>query len=85
MVRESRKTDNKNHQIRMKRITSVPVKPLELVAPKLMRWLYHEIGQETSLLVPNNHDIRLESTREWCVTHRPQAVCPCGQYVITWR
>jgi hypothetical protein len=49
-------------------------------------WFYHvqgEGGQE--IVLPENHDLTLDPTRDWCVTHRPQTPCTCGQYELEWQ
>jgi hypothetical protein len=48
-------------------------------------WFYHVIGDEESQAMPEEHDLVLDPTKDWCVTHRPASACQCGQYTLEWQ
>jgi hypothetical protein len=52
-------------------------------------WFYHVKGEEgtegAGQVYPETHDVTLAPTADWCVTHRPQSPCTCGQYTLEWQ
>jgi hypothetical protein len=47
-------------------------------------WFYHVVSSEESHALPETHDLTLDLSKEWCLTHRPEPVCRCGRYQLAW-
>lgn len=50
-----------------------------------MAWFYHVVGEDESQVMPEVHDLTLDPTKVWCLTHRPEPVCRCGMYQLAWQ
>lgn len=49
-------------------------------------WIYHARGSDnTPVYRRENHDVVLDPSTEWCITHRPATTCQCGTYRLEWQ
>lgn len=46
-------------------------------------WVYHLLGStEAPRIFPNEYVMTADDT--WCISHKPQRECTCGQYTLDW-